>query len=38
MDYLRRGSDKKRFLYCLNSDGFIHYMRAILGHSGRKQG
>ena len=22
------------FQYCLNSDGFIHHMRAIQGHSG----
>ena len=25
---------KDRFQYCQNSDGFIHYMRAIQGHSG----
>ena len=24
----------KRFQYCLNSDGFIHYIRAIQGHYG----
>ena len=35
VDLLRRGTDKKRFQYCLNSDGFTHYMRAIQGHSGR---
>ena len=34
IDYLHKGSDKKRFQYCLNSDGFIHYVRAIQGHSG----
>ena len=33
LDHLRKGSDKNRFQYCLNSDGFIHYMRAIQGHS-----
>ena len=33
-DLLRTGSDKKRFQCCLNSDVFIHYMRAIQGHSG----
>ena len=25
---------KKRFQYCMNSDGFILYMRALQGHSG----
>ena len=34
IDYWQRGRDKNRFQYCLNPDGFIHYMRAIQGHSG----
>ena len=29
LDLLRTGSDKERFQYCVNSDGFIHHMRAI---------
>ena len=33
-DHLHRGNDKKIFQYCMNTDGFIHYMRAIQGHSG----
>ena len=33
-DYLQRGSDKKKIQYCLDSNGFILYMRAIQGHSG----
>ena len=33
LDLLHRGSDKERFQYCLNSDGFIHYMRASRDHS-----
>ena len=33
-DLLHKGSGKDRFQYCQNSDGFIHYMRAIQGHSG----
>ena len=35
LDHPHRGSDKKRFQYCLNPDGFIQYMLAIQGHSGR---
>ena len=31
---LQQESDKKRFQYCLNPNGFIHHMRAIHGHSG----
>ena len=31
---LHTGSDKKSFQHCLNPDVFIHYMRAIQGHSG----
>ena len=31
---LHKGSGKDRFQYCQNSDGFIHCMRAIQGHSG----
>ena len=27
--HLQRGSDKRRFQYCLNSNGFIHDVRAI---------
>ena len=34
IDHLHRGSEKARFLRCLNSDGFIHYMRAMQGNSG----
>ena len=34
IDHLRDGSNKKRFQHCLDSDGFIHYMRAIQGHFG----
>ena len=34
IDYLQEGCNKNRFQYCLNSDGFILYMRAIQGHSG----
>ena len=34
LDLLHRGGDKKRFQYCLNSDGVIHNMRAIQNHSG----
>ena len=34
IDYLQGGCNKNRFQYCLNSDGFILYMRAIQGHSG----
>ena len=34
LNHLHNGSDKKRYQYCLNSDCFIHYMRAIHGHSG----
>ena len=34
LDHLHGRSDKKRFQFCLNSDGFIHDMRAIQGHSG----
>ena len=34
MDHLLKGSNKKRFQYCLNSDGSILYMRAVQGHSG----
>ena len=30
----QRGSDKKRFQYCLGSDGFLLHMRAIQGLSG----
>ena len=33
LDLLRAGSDKKRFQYCPTSDGFIHCVRAIQGHS-----
>ena len=33
IDHLHKGSNKKRFQYCLNSDGVTHYMRAIQGHS-----
>ena len=32
--HLHNGRDKKRFQCCLNSDGFIHYMRATQGRSG----
>ena len=32
--YHLHGGNKTRFQYCLNSDGFIHYLRAIQGHSG----
>ena len=31
---LQRRSDKKRFQYCLGSDGLVVYLRAIQGHSG----
>ena len=34
IDYPQRGSDKKRFLNCLDSGGFILCMLAIQGHSG----
>ena len=34
LDLLHEGSDKKRFQCCLNSDSFIHHLRAIRGHSG----
>ena len=34
LDLLHRGSDKKSFQHCLNSDDVIHYMRAIQSHSG----
>ena len=34
LDLLHRGSDKKRFQHCLNSDDVIHYMRAIQSHTG----
>ena len=34
-EWLHTGSGKKRFQYCLNSDGFIFYVRAI---QGRNQG
>ena len=34
IEHLRIGSNKKIFQYCLNSDGSIHYIRAIQGHSG----
>ena len=34
LDLLHTGSDKEQVQYCLNSDGFIHYMRAFQGHSG----
>ena len=34
VDLLHRGNVKKRFQYCLNSDGFIHYMRVSRDHSG----
>ena len=37
LDLLHERSGKKRFQYCLNSDGFIHYLRAIQGHSGGNQ-
>ena len=30
----REESDKKRFQYCLDSDGYFLYMRAVQGHSG----
>ena len=29
IDHLHEGSVKERLQYCLNSGGFIHYMRAI---------
>ena len=31
LDLLRTGSDKKRFQFCVNSDGFINDMRATQG-------
>ena len=31
---LQRGSDKKRFQYCIGSEGLVVYLRAIQGHSG----
>ena len=34
IDYLQRGSDKNRFQYCFDSNGYLLYMRAIQGHSG----
>ena len=34
LDLLQEGSDKKRFQYCLNSDGLVLCMHAIQGHSG----
>ena len=34
IDHMQRGSKKASFQYCLNSNGFIHNMRAIQGHSG----
>ena len=34
LDLLQQGSDKKRFEYCLSSDGLIVYMRVVQGHSG----
>ena len=33
-DCLQRGRDKKRFQCCLDSIGYLLYMRAIQGHSG----
>ena len=30
----QRGSDKKRFQYCIGSEGLVVYLRAIRGHSG----
>ena len=33
-DLLQRRSAKNKCQYCLNSDGLIHYMRAIQGDSG----
>ena len=33
LDHLHRGSDKKIFQYCLDSDGFAHHLRVIEGHS-----
>ena len=32
LEFLQKGSDRKRFQYCLNSDGLI--LHAIQGHSG----
>ena len=37
LDLLHEGRDKKRFQCCLNSDGFIHHLRAVQGHSGGKK-
>ena len=34
MDSLQKGSDKKRFQYCLDSDAYFLFMRAVHGHSG----
>ena len=36
LDLLQQGSDKKRFQYCLNSDGLTIHMRATQRHSGGK--
>ena len=33
INHLHKGSNKKRFQYYLDSDCFIHYMRAIQDHS-----
>ena len=37
IDYLQKGREKKRFQYCLGSNGFILQMRATQGHSGWNQ-
>ena len=34
LDLLHRGSNKKRFQYCLDSNGNLIHLRAIQGHSG----
>ena len=34
LNHLERGSNEKRFQYCLEPNGNVLYMRAIQGHSG----
>ena len=34
LDHLEKGSDKKRCQYCLDSNGYLLYVRAFQGHSG----
>ena len=37
LNYLEKASNKKRLQYCSDSYGYILYMRAVQGHSGKNK-